>query len=155
MEIRELVKEMETKIAGLRPETARLEKVIEDFTKELKEKTNALAALEMALEALKMMGGYSACEEKQVNSTEKTLNVIETTEDGIRVVKTNVKQPTMKHLTARIAQYDKNGNIVKSWLTQKAAAKEMNCSQANVSYFMKKTKESQLKKKGFYLAWDY
>ena len=153
MEIRELVKEMEKQISGLKPETARLERTIEDFTKELKEKTNALAALEMALEALKM-GGYSACEEVKVDST-KTLNIIETTEDGIRVVKTNVKQPTMKHLTARIAQYDKNGNIIKSWLTQKAAAKEMSCSQANVSYFMKKTKESQLKKKGYYLAWDY
>ena len=151
MEINEMVKEMEKQIAGLKPETARLERAIEDFSKELKEKSNTLAALEMALEALKM-GGFSAYEEIKTN--EKTMNFVETTNDGIRIKK-NVKQPIMNHETAKIAQYDKNGNIIKSWFTQKAAAKDMGISQGYVSYLIKKGKESQIKKKGYYLAWDY
>lgn len=151
MEINEMVKEMERQIVGLKPETARLERAIEDFSKELKEKTNTLTALEMALEALKM-GGFSAYEE--IKTEVKTMNFIETTTDGIRIKK-NVKQPIMNHATAKIAQYDKNGNLIKSWFTQKAAAKEMNISQGYVSYLMKKSKESQIKNKGYYLAWDY
>jgi len=99
-------------------------------------------ALEMAIEALES-GNFAAQKAAKKNPiNEKPVKVSKADER---------KNANKKAHVLKLNQYD---NVLDRWPTQKAAARGMNWDQSSVCKFMKLSKEVQLKRKGFYLAWD-
>jgi hypothetical protein len=54
-----------------------------------------------------------------------------------------------------VVKLDAEGNKIGDWISVQVAAKELKCSTATVIYWIKKSKEDQLNKRGYILAYEY
>ena len=176
MEMAEILKEMEANLdnqkAVLKLHESKVEILQDAFNKAQKELNDELARLttvkddvfatEQAIDMLKM-GSFA--QKKAEETTDVKAEVKEeekaakpemiAAEPKKSTTRKQVKQLEWKHKGAYVLQLNKYGNILDRWSSQKAAARSMRWDQSSVSKFMKLDKEVQLKKKGFYLAWEY
>lgn len=60
-----------------------------------------------------------------------------------------------KHKNAMIVQYGRNGGIIKKFFTQKEAAEALGFSATWVSKLLKTNEKAQIKKRGYYLRYEY
>lgn len=162
MEMVEIIKEIQKNLNTIAPEMEKLEQEITKRNNEIEklqnEKTemeyklvelkNRATSLEMSLDILKE-GGFEL--KKYVDN--EPIKVA----DNVKEKKTSKKAYSNKsnHKNAFILVLNEYDNVIDRFRTQGLAAKKMNLAQTSVSYWMKKTKEAQLKKLGYYMAWEY
>ncbi len=60
-----------------------------------------------------------------------------------------------RHKNAMIVQYGKNGGIIKKFFTQKEAGEALGFSATWVSKLLKTNEKAQIKKRGYYLRYEY
>lgn len=176
MEMHKILEEMEANLenqkGALLLYESRVKILQENFDKAKKELDDEMAlmkvakddvyALEQAIEMLKM-GSFAqksttvepvkAAPKNVVKQTNKTVN--EESKETVELTKKDMKDLTWKHKGAYVLKLNKYDNVLDRWPTQKSAARNLNWDQSSVSKFMRLSKEAQLNKKGFYLAWEY
>ena len=176
MEMSKVLEEMEANLENHKGVVllyeSRVKILQETFDKAQKELNDELAllkvakddayAIEQAIEMLKM-GSFAqksttaepakAVPKNVVKQTNKTVN--EKNKETVEPTKKNMKDLTWKHKKAYVLKLNEYDNVLDRWPSQKAAARNLNWDQSSVCKFMKLSKETQLKRKGFYLTWEY
>lgn len=131
-----------------------INRMIEQHQKQIERKKIEIKSNELAIENYSNMKKLFEAQlegiEKQAEKEEKKEEKKEKAE-----VKAPVKERATRFKTAHIGCFDEKGNQLGIWITQKAAAKALFMTPSNVCQIMKKDKEHQLKKRGYYLAWVY
>ena len=138
------VKALEEQIAS---KDATIEKVkIEksQLEKQLKDAKDKLTAIELSIETLKE-GGFNTPPVYIDGAPAKVVKTPEPTKKPVVAEK--------KAATKSIVKMDAKGTILEKFKSQLDAGRKLGMSGANVAYWLKKTKETQLKKRGFYLAY--
>ena len=176
MEMRKVLEEMEANLENQRGVVllyeSRVKILQENFDKAKKELDDEMAlmkvakddvyALEQAIEMLKMSSfaqkpttvePAKAVPKNVVKKINKTVN--EKSEETVELTKKNMKDLTWKHKKAYVLKLNEYDNVLDRWPSQKAAARNLNWDQSSVCKFMKLSKETQMKRKGFYLTWEY
>ena len=166
MEMIEIVKEMRKNLEDMASEMKTLEQKIENKNKEIEklqnEKNemeykfadlkNRSVSLEMSLDILKE-GGFELKDYKDciVSKPEEQIA------DEKKEKKESKKAYSNKanHKNAFVLIFNEYDNVIDRYRTQGLAAKKLNLAQTTVSYWMRRTKEQQLKKLGYYMAWEY
>lgn len=173
MEMREILKEMETNLANqkavvtlyesrvkiLQEAFDKAEKAMLDEIDKLKTAKDDAYATEQAIEMLKM-GSFAQQKAAKETTVKAEVTDVKADEKKAGTKKTENRKRTersdvQKHKGAYVLQLNKYDNVMDRWPSQKAAARNMRWDQSSVSKFMKLDKDVQLKKKGFYLAWEY
>jgi len=163
MEMIEIINEMRKNLEDMAPEMKMLEQEIEKKNKEIEklqnEKNemenkfadlkNRSASLEMSLDILKE-GGFEL-KDYIVSKQEEPVA------DEKKEHKESKKAYSNKanHKNAFVLILNEYDNVIDRFRTQGLAAKKLNLGQTTVSYWMRRTKEQQLKKLGYYMAWEY
>lgn len=112
---------------------------------QLKDAQDKLTAIESSIEMLKE-GGFNTPPVYIDGAPAKIVKAPEPVKKPIAVEK---KAATKKS----IVKMDAKGTIMEKFKSQLDAGRKLGMSGANVAYWLKKTKETQLKKRGFYLAY--
>lgn len=143
MNKQETIKEMTSEITELQRRIGALHKWIEKQREDLKAAEESIEAakndkenLEMAIEALKEYKGLPEVKEEKKEE-----------------VKVPEKELTYSTKKPKVGRFDMHGNQTGLWYTQAMCAKEIGMSAQNVGHIMKTSKESQLKRRGYYLMW--
>lgn len=171
MEMMEIMKDLERKLNDVykpavelwerkakekEEELVRVQNELEKARMELKAVRDDSEAIEASLEMLRM-GSFAQIEEEK--PTEKVEEKEEpkavTITAGEKLEKSSGKELTWKHKKAFIVKLNQYDNVLDRWRSQKIAARYLDWDQSSVSKFMRLDKETQLKKKGYYLAWEY
>lgn len=172
MEMRKILEEMEANLENQRGVVLLYEsrvKILQDnFDKAKKELDDEIAlmtvakddvyALEQAIDMLKM-GSFaqkSTTAETAKAETAKTAKTKRATKEALDKKETKNEEASVSdHKGAYVLKMNGYDNVLDRWPTQKAAARNLNWDQSSVCKFMKLSKETQLKRKGFYLAWEF
>ena len=140
----ETIKEMTSEITEVNRRLEALEKWIEKQKEELKTAEENIEAakkdkefLEMAIESLTEYKGLPEVKEEKKKEE----------------VKIPEKELTYSTKKPKVGRFDMHGNQTGLWYTQAMCAKEIGMSAQNVGHIMKTSKESQLKRRGYYLMW--
>ncbi len=178
MEMRKVLEEMETNLENHKGVVllyeSRVKILQEAFDKAKKELDEELAhltvakddvyAIEQAIDMLKM-GSFA-----QKPTTEETAKAVpvkvtkmvyETnskkteTKSMAKTTNKNDKDLMWKHKRAHVLKLNEYDNILDRWPTQKLAARALGWDQSSICKFMKLDKNTQIKRKGFCLAWEY
>lgn len=128
-----------------------INRMIEQHKKQIERKKIEIKSNEIAIENYSKMKKIF---ETQLEETEEQAEKKEEKKEKAEV-KNPVKERVTRFKTAHIGCFDEKGNQISIWITQKAAAKALFMTPSNVCQIMKKDKEQQLKKRGYYLAWVY
>lgn len=132
----------EAKVAAFEKEVAEANEKLAKDSNELRSVKDQLDAMKMSIETLEMGGFVAHIDGKSVE-----------------VKKAEPKKVSAKlewkHQNAFVLMMNEFDNVIDRFRTQGAAAKKLKISQATVSYWMRRSKENQLKKLGYYLAWEY
>lgn len=167
MEMNAILKEMEANLENMKGALvlyeARVKILQENFDKAQKELEEEKAkmkpiiddayALEQSIEMLKL--GNFAKGKANTETTEKKVEKTVTKKNEKPEVKKDEESMMWKHKKAYVLKLNEHNNVLDRWPSQKAAARAMNWDQSSVSKFMRMPYTSQLKKKGFYLCWEY
>lgn len=168
MEMRKVLEEMDANLENQRAVVllyeSRVKILQENFDKAKKELDDEMAlmkiakddayALEQAIDMLKMSSFAQKPVTVEVTKTVKTKRVTVKEAQNEKESKDN-KSNASDHKGAYVLMMNGYDNILDRWPSQKTAARHMNWDQSSVCKFMKLSKETQLKRKGFYLAWEY
>lgn len=151
MEMKDIIMELEEKLKETKAqmdEWAAKERfwkaAVEQAQKEIGVLQDNASSLEMMIEAAKEghfgLNGNKADKPKEPKKTVKKT----TTEDA-------------NHRGKRVGVYMLNeyDNIQDRWKSQKEAAKALGMDQSDLSKFMRLSKDVQINKRGFALAWEY
>lgn len=151
MEMKDIINELEEKLKETKAqidEWAAKEKfwkaAVEQAQKEIQVLQDNTSSLEMMIEAAKEghfgLNGNKADKPKEPKKTVKKT----VTED-------------VSHRGKRVGVYMLNeyDNIQDRWKSQREAAKALHMDQSDLSKFMKLSKDVQISKRGFALAWEY
>ena len=152
MEMKDIIKELEEKLEETKAqmdEWAAKEKfwkaAVEQAQKEIEVLQDNTSSLEMMIEAAKEghfgLNGNKADKPKEPKKeTAKKAVTDDTNHRGKRVG------------VYKLNEYD---NIEDRWKSQKEAAKALGMDQSDLSKFMRLSKDVQISKRGFALAWEY
>lgn len=157
MDTNEILKELKKNYETMAPGLALVEAKVKAFEKEVAEANQKLAkateeyrsvkdqleALKMSIDALEM-GGFIGHVDGKVIEVKKAAEP--------KKVPAKIE---WKHQNAFVLMLNEFDSVLDRFRTQGMAAKKLKLSQSNISYWMKKTKEAQLKKLGYYLIWEY
>ena len=172
MEMRKVLEEMEANLENQRGVVllyeSRVKILQENFDKAKKELDDEMAlmkvakddvyALEQAIEMLKM-GSFaqkSTTVEPAKAGTARTTKTKRAVKEALNKKETKNEETSVSdHKGAYVLKMNGYDNVLDRWPTQKAAARNLNWDQSSVCKFMKLSKEAQLKRKGFYLTWEY
>ena len=166
MEMKQIIKELETKLEENKSQVEDWEAKINFWTeavktaeKELAIAKDNIASLEMMIEAAKE--GHFGLISRKV-SEKKTAMVInkEIEPETEKVAEEDDSEkekehPDNRHKNACVLKLNRYANVEDRWRTQKQAAKALNWDQSSVCKFMKLNTETQINKKGFALVWEY
>lgn len=169
MEIKEILKDLEGKLNDVyKPAVELWERKVEEKEKELMRVQDELEKARMELKSVKddrdsiegsiemlRMGSFAQIEEKPTEKVEEKEEVKSVVKAEEKLQKSSGKELTWKHKNACVLKLNQYDNILDRWRSQKAAARGLDWDQSSVSRFMRLDKEVQLKKKGYYLAWEY
>ena len=148
----EACKKAETQIDELLAKAEEAEAMMNKYREEA-EKVEAenkimftnVAALKKSMAALQE-GSFATSEEinkeKQETVKKEKLSNVKT-----KPVKTWVKKK------GEIGQYNADGNLINSWTSQKSVAIGLNWDASSICRFMKLKRDTQVRKKGFYLEY--
>lgn len=171
MEMLDILKELENRLNEVKPKLKELDDEVSACAKAVEEATKALGdaesrrtkirnnvdSLEMALESLRMgqFDDLSAVVQQVVEAKKEEPPKAEEVKETKVELKKKKKDLVWLHKDAIVVQYDRHGNKMGHWRTQKAAARALGWSQSSVSHFMKFRSDEQIRKKNFYLAYEY
>lgn len=173
MEMRKVLEEMEVNLENQRGVVllyeSRVKILQENFDKAKKELDDEAALLKVAKDdayaieqAIDMLKMSSFAQKPTTVETAKTGTVKTATKTkraakeapNKKEIKNN--EPTVSdHKGAYVLKMNGYDNVLDRWPSQKAAARNLNWDQSSVCKFMKLSKETQLMRKGFYLAWEF
>lgn len=83
---------------------------------------------------------------------------VEATEDVVEMVKTPEKKKTdlvWKHKNAVLVKYGKDGTKLGTYSSQRKLAEQLGVTQTTVGYWMKEPVDVQIKKRNFYIKYEY
>lgn len=110
---------------------------------ELKENVMALREAMAALQK----GNFAPSEEEKKVEEREQAKKEELAKAKVKPAKDWVRRK------GEIGQFKPNGEIINSWTSQRSAAVSLHWSQTGVGKFMKLDNATQIRKKGFYLAY--
>ena len=172
MEMRKVLEEMEANLENHKGLVilyeSRVKILQEAFDKAKKELDDEIAllkvakddayAIEQAIDLLKM-GSFAqkpATEETAKAAPVKVVKTVcKTDSKKTETTNKNDKDLTWKHKRAHVLKLNEYDNVLDRWPTQKSAARALGWDQSSICKFMKIDKNTQIKRKGFYLAWEY
>ena len=151
MEMKDIINELEEKLKETKAqmdEWVSKEKfwkaAVEQAQKEIGVLQDNISSLEMMIEAAKEghfgLNGNKADKPKEPKKTVKKTATEDVSHRGKRVG------------VYMLNEYD---NIQDRWKSQREAAKALHMDQSDLSKFMKLSKDMQISKRGFALAWEY
>lgn len=144
VEQKTLLDEQETKLAECERIAEEALAAVDAVTKMrncIKERYEALAKAKEALSGIDITTEVKEIEEKTTEKVEK------------KVKKKKVEQINWTRKNGTLVKYDKNGQEVHKYLSQKAAATDHKWSQYTMSIFVRLKPEEQIRRKGFYFRW--
>lgn len=143
VEQKTLLDEQETKLAECERIAEEALAAVDAVTKMrncIKERYEALVKAKEALSGIDIP--------MEVKETKEVTEKVET-----KVKKKKVEQINWTRKSGTLVKYDKNGQEVQKYLSQKAAATDHKWSQYTMSIFVRLKPEEQIRRKGFYFRW--
>lgn len=173
MEMRKVLEEMEVNLENQRGVVllyeSRVKILQENFDKAKKELDDEMALMKVAKDDVYAL--EQAIDMLKMSSFAQKPTTVETAKAGTAKMATKTKRAVKEaldkketkneessvsdHKGAYVLKMNGYDNVLDRWPSQKAAARNLNWDQSSVCKFMKLSKETQLKRKGFYLAWEY
>lgn len=149
MEMKDIMKELEEKLAKAKTQKKDWEskkkfwtEAVNTADRELSILEDDIGNMEMMIEAAK--GIHHTYKDDKPEKAKK-----ETKKEEVK------EEIDPKHRKAMVLQINQYDNVTNRWKTQRDAAKELATDQSTLSKFMKLSKDVQIQRKGYALVWQY
>ena len=161
MEMHEIYASLQAKLNEIEPKYLEAEKDYEFHMAEAEKASNRMDEVKSSVDALRKAiaalgeGDFSCLVDEK---PKKPIPIVTTV--GVPVIPTEnatVSKAPREHAgkwkNLEVWQYKPNGEVMNSWTSQRAAARSLGWSQSGLSYFMKYSKEKQIRERGYYIEW--
>lgn len=154
MEIMGILKELELKLVEQKTLLDEQETKLAECEKIAEEALAAVDAVTKMRNCIKERYEALVKAKEALSGIDIPTEVKETTEKvEKKVKKKKVEQINWTRKNGTLVKYDKNGQEVHKYLSQKAAATDHKWSEYTMSIFVRLKPEEQIRRKGFYFRW--